>query len=213
MKLTKYAHACVTAEKDGATIAIDPGSMTPNAADVVAGASAVLITHEHADHFDADILRAALGARPDLLVFAPASVCAALGADNGRITAVSAGDRFQAAGFDVQVHGRSHALIHVEVPVVANVGYLLDESVYHPGDAYYVSGADVETLLVPTSGPWTKLGETIDFVRAVRPARAVQIHELLLSDLGQDYAAGFLGQDGLGGVPFATMRVGDSVTL
>jgi L-ascorbate metabolism protein UlaG (beta-lactamase superfamily) len=213
MKLTKNAHACVAAEKDGVTIVIDPGGMTPNAAEVVAGAAAVLVTHEHFDHLNAEVVTAALAAQPDLRVFAPAPVCETLGAHDGRVTPVSAGDQFEVAGFGVQVYGRSHALIHVEIPVVANVGFLLDEAVYHPGDAYYVPETSVDTLLVPTSGPWTKLGEAIDFVRAVRPTRAIQIHELLLSDLGQDYAASFLGAEGLGGAPFSVVPVGESVTV
>ena len=62
MRLTKLEHACVRLEKDGATLVIDPAAWSmPRALD---GASAVLVTHEHFDHFDADGLRAALNCRP-----------------------------------------------------------------------------------------------------------------------------------------------------
>ena len=40
------------------------------------------------------------------------------------------------------------------------------------------------SLLLPTSGPWMKFGEAADYVRAVRPQQIVQIHEMLLSDIG-----------------------------
>jgi L-ascorbate metabolism protein UlaG (beta-lactamase superfamily) len=74
MKLTKYAHACVALEKDGTTIVLDPGTFTPEAKDAVARAAAVLITHEHVDHFDEALLAAALEAQPQLQVFGPAAV-------------------------------------------------------------------------------------------------------------------------------------------
>ena len=47
MKLTKHEHACVVLEKDGASIVIDPGSFSSGAAEIIAGADAILITHEH----------------------------------------------------------------------------------------------------------------------------------------------------------------------
>jgi hypothetical protein len=49
MRLTKHGHACVTVEKDGRRIVLDPGELTPE--DATVGAEAVLITHEHFDHF------------------------------------------------------------------------------------------------------------------------------------------------------------------
>ena len=50
MRLTKLEHACVRLEKDGATLVIDPAAWSmPRALE---GASAVLVTHEHFDHFD-----------------------------------------------------------------------------------------------------------------------------------------------------------------
>src|SRR5680860_431519 len=56
MRITKFGHACVRIESDGQVLVIDPGSFTDREA--VDGATGVLITHEHADHFDADNLGA-----------------------------------------------------------------------------------------------------------------------------------------------------------
>ncbi|MCO5970817.1 MBL fold metallo-hydrolase [Actinoallomurus soli] len=67
MKLVKYGHACVRIEKDGRSLVIDPGGMTPEP-EVLTGVDAVLVTHEHFDHLDADRLRAAVGENPDLTV-------------------------------------------------------------------------------------------------------------------------------------------------
>ncbi|NYG97644.1 MBL fold metallo-hydrolase [Schumannella luteola] len=214
MELTKHTHATIVLSDSDRSLVIDPGAYTPNSADLVAATTAVLITHDHPDHYDAGILTAALAAQPELRVWAPANVAAELtaaGADADRVTAVGAGDGFEAAGFPVEVVGGTHAVIHSDIPEMSNVGYLIAGDVYHPGDAYFVPEQKVTTLLVPTSGPWAKLGELVDFVRAVKPVRAIQIHDLMLSDAGKGSSAQFAQQ--LTGIELVTLADGQSITL
>jgi L-ascorbate metabolism protein UlaG (beta-lactamase superfamily) len=211
--MTKHEHACVAFEKDGGTFVIDPGSFSPGAAEIIAGAEAVLITHEHMDHVNEAAINAALKDRPGLRVYAPAALADTFAANPDQFTAVAAGDELTVAGVSVSVHGTTHAVIHPDIPTIANVGYLIDGSVYHPGDAYYVPEAPVSTLLLPTSGPWMKIGEAADYVRAVRPERIVQIHELLLSDIGLYLASSLLGEQGLTGMPLTVVPAGDSLTF
>jgi L-ascorbate metabolism protein UlaG (beta-lactamase superfamily) len=213
VKLTKHEHACVTFEKDGASFVIDPGIFSPNAADIIAGASAVLITHEHFDHVSEVPLNEALATDADLRVYAPASLAGTFSAHAGQFTAVAAGDELKIGGFTVTVHGSTHAIIHQDIPAIPNVGFLVDGTVYHPGDAYFSPGVSVGTLLLPTSGPWVKLGEAADYVRAVRPDAVVQIHEALLSEIGQNVTASFLGENGLTGLPITMIPPGDSITV
>lgn len=214
MKLTKHAHACVSLEKDGTRLVVDPGTFTPDAAEAVAQADAVLITHEHFDHFDAQVVAAALEARPGLHVYGTAAVAAALGSHDGRVRVVAAGDTFRVGSVTVGVHGHLHARIHPDIPCPDNVGYLLDDgAVHHPGDAYCVPDAPVRTLLLPTSGPWTKLGEAADYVRAVKPERVVEIHELMLSELGRQSTARLLGENGLTGIPVEHLEPGATVQV
>jgi hypothetical protein len=85
----------------------------------------------------------------------------------------------------VRAYGGWHAEIHRDLPRVANLGFLVEDSVYHPGDSFDVpGGARVDTLFVPISAPWLKLSEAVDFVRAVAPRRAYALHDCLLSDAG-----------------------------
>jgi len=51
MEIIKYPHSCVRLEKDGRVLVLDPGVWSEPSA--LRGASAVLVTHEHADHVDA----------------------------------------------------------------------------------------------------------------------------------------------------------------
>ena len=213
MKLTKHEHACVVLEKDGASIVIDPGSFSSGAAEIIAGADAILITHEHADHVNEAAISGALAARPDLRLYAPAALGAMFAVHQDQFTAVAAGDELALAPFAVTVHGSQHAVIHPDIPVIANVGYLFDGSLYHPGDAYFVPEAPVSVLLLPTSGPWMKLGEAADFVRAVRPQQLIQIHEMLLSDIGLHLADMILGEQGLTGLPLTSVQAGGSLSF
>lgn len=213
MQLTKYNHATVVLEQDGTTLVIDPGTFTPEAADLVRAAAGVLITHEHADHFDAEAVRAGLEANADLVVYGPSELAEQIGDHDGRVRIASAGDEVIIGPFTAQVFGEQHAVIHRELPAMKNVGYLVNGTVFHPGDAYLVPGVAVETLLVPTSGPWASTGATIDYVREVAPTRAIQIHELLLSDVGQQGTVRMLGPEGLGGVPTTILPVGESVEV
>lgn len=183
MRLTKYGHSCVRVEHDGAVLVIDPGAFTEAAA--LDGVDAVLVTHEHADHLDVGRLAGALGRRPAVTVHTHPAVVSMLDELDGVVTAVEPGDSFTAAGMAVRTFGGWHAEIHPEIPRVPNLGFLLNDTVYHPGDSFDVpEGVRVETLFVPVSAPWLKLSEAVDFVRAVAPRRAYALHDALLSDAG-----------------------------
>ncbi|WP_269937088.1 MBL fold metallo-hydrolase [Arthrobacter sp. HY1533] len=218
MQLSKYTHACVRLEQDGRVMVLDPGVFS-EAAQALAGAGAVLITHEHPDHYDADALTAALAASPDLAVHAPAGVAADLRlrapGTAGRIHDAAPGDSFTAAGFSVQCFGGQHALIHPSIPVVANVGYLVEGTLYHPGDSLVVPhGVTVGTLLVPVHAPWSKVAEVVDFVVSVRAPHAYQIHDGLLNEQGLAFTESHIARiGGLHGVTFAHLAVGQAVQV
>lgn len=214
MKLTKKGHACVRVEKDGRTLVIDPGGFSEK--DAAEGADAVLITHEHPDHFDEQRLRAALGGNPQAELWTLRSVAEQVAAAfPGRVHTVGEGDTFTAAGFEVEVHGRLHAVIHPDIPRITNVGYVLDGAVFHPGDALTVPGRPVDTLLLPVHAPWNKFSEIVDYVREVAPVRALSVHDGLLGELGHALYNRQLGPTGpgLGGAGHFRLEPGQSAEV
>ncbi|MEU6758217.1 MBL fold metallo-hydrolase [Streptomyces sp. NPDC046685] len=210
MKLTKRLHSCVQLEKDGHTLVIDPGAFSEP--DAGLGADVLLVTHEHPDHFEEGRLRAALDANPAAALWTLRSVAEKLApVYPGRVHTVGHGDTFTAAGFEVQVHGELHAVIHPDLPRVTNVGYLVDGSLFHPGDALTVPGVPVQTLMVPVHAPWNKVSEVIDYLREVKPRRALDIHDAYLADIARpiyDFAL-----DTLGGTDHGRLTAGDSADL
>ncbi len=212
MRLSKLTHACVRLEKDGSVLVIDPGIWAePDALD---GADAVLVTHEHFDHVDEERLRAALTADPALHLWTNASVAEQAREFGGRVHAVRQGDTFTAAGFDVHVYGEQHAMIHRDVPVIPNIGFLVDGTVFHPGDSFTVPEEDVPVLLAPVSAPWLKISEMIDYVREVKPGRGFAIHDAILSDKGLGVVGNWLGQAGKPvGAALSRLEPGSSVDL
>lgn len=183
MHLTKFGHSCIRLNEGERTLVLDPGVFS-TAADALQGTDAVLITHEHPDHVDVDALTAAAAGNAELRIWAPASVAEKLAPLSDIVTTVRPGEEFEAAGFEVRTFGGQHALIHKDVPVVANVGYLIDGAVYHPGDSFTVPTVPVDTVLVPIHAPWSRVGEVLDFMIAVRARRGFQIHDALLNDNG-----------------------------
>ncbi|MER6287839.1 MBL fold metallo-hydrolase [Streptomyces sviceus] len=211
MKLTKMSHACVRLEKDGQTLVLDPGAFSEE--DAALGADAILVTHEHLDHFSEERLRAALDANPAAEIWTLKSVADKIrAAFPGRVHTVGHGDTFTAAGFDVQVHGELHAVIHPDIPRITNVGYLVDGGrVFHPGDALTVPDHAVETLMLPVMAPWSKISEVIDYVREVKPQRAYDIHDALLTDLARPIYDNQIGA--LGGAEHLRLKPGESTAL
>lgn len=183
MRLTKFGHSCVRIEHDGAVLVIDPGSFTERTA--LDGVDAVLVTHEHADHLDLDRIADALARRPTVTVHTHPSVASKMEALSGVVTSVESGERFTAAGIPVRAYGGWHAEIHPEIPRVPNLGFVINDTVCHPGDSFDVpDDVQIDTLFVPVSAPWLKLAEAVAFVRAVAPRRAFALHDALLSDVG-----------------------------
>ncbi|MFD8704243.1 MBL fold metallo-hydrolase [Kitasatospora sp. NPDC059648] len=213
MRITKFGHACVRIQHDDTTLIVDPGAFTDPAA--LAGADAVLITHEHMDHFEESRLRAALEADPALRVWTNGAVAAQLEGLGQRVTVVGEGDAFEIGGVGVSVHGEWHAVIHPDVPRVRNIGFLFDGRLFHPGDAFTVPPHAVETLLLPLAAPWSKASEVIDYVRESGPRRAVPVHEATLSPIGQMVATRLLGPDGpgVGGAELVVLGESESLEL
>jgi len=206
MRITKFGHACVRLEKNGRAIVIDPGVMTPEP-DALAGAEAVLVTHEHFDHFDPERLRGF-----DSAIYTCAGVARHLSGIGESVIAVRDGDSFSVAGFEVSVAGDNHHFSHPDVSPVDNVGFLIDGEVFHPGDALTV--VDVPTVLVPGQAPWLTVPDMIGYLRRMAPRRAYAIHDGLINEWGLKVLDDVLAMEAKrAGAGIRRLHPGESVEL
>lgn len=184
MKLTKYEHSCLILEKAGSTLVIDPGSFTMPLSDL-ANVVAIVVTHEHADHWTAEQLDRLLDRSPDARILGPAGFAAA--ATEATVEVVAGGDEVEIAPFSLRFFGGKHAVIHESIPVIDNVGVLVEDTLYYAGDSYTVpEGIEVDTLAAPAGAPWLKIGEVMDYVMTVKPKRVFPVHEAVLSQIGKN---------------------------
>lgn len=212
MRVTKFEHATLTLAKSGKTLVVDPGSFTAPLGQLD-GVVAIVITHEHPDHWTPEHLDRILETFPSTPIFGPEGVAKA--AAGHEITVVRPGDVVEAEPFRLEFFGGRHAVIHESIPVIDNVGVLVDDQFYYPGDSYAVpKGRAVELLAAPVGAPWLKIGEAMDFVLAVAPRRAFGTHDMTLSVIGRDMGRARLRwaveQDG---GEFVALDPGDSTEI
>jgi len=211
VRITKFGHSCVRLEHDGSSVVIDPGMFTEP--DALEGAGAVVITHEHPDHYVPDHLR-----RTDAPVFTIDAVAARIRDEAPdiaeRVTVVSPGESFD-PGIPAVAVGELHAVIHPDLPRFYNSGYLFtlgDTTVYHPGDSLTVPEQAVDVLCVPVCAPWMRAAEGIDFARAVGASRNLAIHDRIYSEAGLRIVDGQYGLLLPGGSSYTRLPDGADLT-
>lgn len=212
MKVTKQEHSCIIIENAGSTLIVDPGSFTTllvGLSDVVA----IVITHEHQDHWTADQLERILDRNPDARIFGPAGVVTAASAFS--VEVVKAGDVVEVEPFSLRFFGGEHAVIHSSIPIVDNLGVLINDELYYAGDSFTIpEGVAVPTLAVPSGAPWLKIGEVMDYVAAVAPKRSFAVHEMVLSVAGKAMSNARIELvTKAGGGEFFPLEPGESIDL
>src|SRR5215469_3104877 len=179
MQIRKFGHSCLLVDTDGIRVLIDPGGYS-SGFESLSELDALLLTHQHADHFDRDRVLELLSVNDHAAVTADEQTAAHLAEAGRQVRTAHEDDRFPIGPVEVTVHGREHAVIHPDLPNVTNVGYFLADTLFHPGDALTVPDRPVRVLALPVGAPWLAIRDAIDYMRAVRPGIAVGVHEKAL---------------------------------
>lgn len=190
MKLTKYAHSCLTLERDGKLLVIDPGIFS---SDFIppSGIVGIVVTHDHTDHFDLELIATCIDKNPDAIIIGPESVISKIEAFSTK--KVATGDMFTIGPFDLEFFGGEHAEIHRSIPIVSNLGVMVNDIFYYSGDSFTLPKKPVDVLAAPAAAPWLKIGEAMDFLAAINPRFAFPTHDAIYSDAGKGFADKLLG--------------------
>jgi L-ascorbate metabolism protein UlaG (beta-lactamase superfamily) len=212
MRLTKLEHAALVVDDSGDRLFIDPGKFTTPITEAQ-GVLAVVVTHEHDDHWTPAQLDRILEQSPDARILGPAGVVAAAAAAGVAVEQVSPGDEVTIGPFRLRFFGGRHAVIHRSIPVIDNVGVLVNDALYYAGDSFAVpEGVAVDVLAAPAGAPWMKISEAMDYVEQVAPRRAFSTHEMVLSRAGKDLSHARLAwATAQGGGEYLALEPGDTI--
>ncbi|XPP25527.1 MAG: MBL fold metallo-hydrolase [Leucobacter sp.] len=193
MQCFRLSHAGVALELDGAALLIDPGSFSDEqelaaALDSAAPIAALVITHEHPDHWTPANVAAVRRVAPEAPILTTAATAAALetAGITERVQAVREGDRVEAGPFLLEFYGRRHEQLHSSLPVVDNVGVRVNGTFAYGGDSLMRPPFSADVLGVPIGSPWSNLSEVMNFVIDAAPRRAYLTHDMMLSPAGRN---------------------------
>ncbi len=171
MKVTRYFQSCLLIEESGVRILIDPSGQEKERAEQFGKLDAVIYTHEHMDHFDAELAEqfAARGAA----MYANASTAKQMKAPP---KIVRDGDKLDIKGLKIEAHELPHCLMIDGSTSVQNTGYLVAGKLFHPGDGKELDGLKAEVLAVPLNGPDISPHDAFVFAKQVEARSVIPIH-------------------------------------
>jgi L-ascorbate metabolism protein UlaG (beta-lactamase superfamily) len=191
MKLTKYAHACFTVEKDDHVIVVDPGEFST---DFIAPehVAAIIITHDHFDHFDMELIAAIVNENPEAIIYGPPTVTSKI--ETFQTKTITSDTTETVGPFTIRFLPGQHALLHTSIPRTDNLSIFINDLLFYPGDSFTMPPFAVDTLALPASAPWLSVGEAMDYLAGVRPRFAFPTHDAILSAEGKEVTDAHLGR-------------------
>ena len=205
MKITRYFQSCLLIEEGKARILIDPSGHEKDHMGKLGELDAVFYTHEHGDHFDAEMALTFVeqGIAP---VYANASTAKHIKASK---TEVKDGQEFKINGVNVKVIELPHCLMWDGSDGPQNTGYLINNKLFHPGDGKELAGLSVDNLALPINGPDVSMKDAFDFAKQLGAKKIIPIHYDYLGGKPEVFASIGKGM----GLDFHSLDYGQAVEL
>jgi len=174
MKITKYVHACLSAEIDGKTYLFDPGVFSWESGtfeiDTLQRLDGVVITHEHPDHFHPPFVAALLHKFPDVSFVTTPTVAK-------RLHDMGAVHIFTDSTGDIEVFSKKrHASLEPLDNTPENIAVHVAGQLTVGGDRHDLE-ASKEILALTVTAPWGSMIAAADMALRLKPKAIVPIHD------------------------------------
>lgn len=184
MKIKKLGHCCLLIEVNGDRILTDPGTYS-TLQNTEKNIDAILITHEHQDHFHLESLKIVLANNPQAVIITNSAVGALLDPEKIPYTILEEGNpAMKIKNTTLEGFGTLHEEIYDTWNRVQNTGYFIDDKLFYPGDTFTDPGKHIEILALPVAGPWMKIKEAIDYASYMKPRVVFPVHDGILKHAG-----------------------------
>lgn len=211
MVIEKFLHSCIRVTVDGRRLLTDPGTFCFADGRVkpeqLGPVDVVLLTHDHPDHFDPESLRTIVALGTPTIVAHPklAEKVRAVGLPCEDIVP---GVTRTIGGFTIEAMETPHGALPLPLP--PHCGYLINGSLYHPGDSLvFPMGRAVDILALPVAGPWCTVVAAVDAAKALRPKLVLPIHDAIIQPFFIDRLHWMVGEGLKGsGIEFRPLTIG-----
>lgn len=182
MLISKYIHSCLLIEKEADKILFDPGKFSFAEGLVkpeqFTDLTAIILTHYHPDHVDAEALKQILENNSSAVLFGNTEIKNKLAEKGITAEVFEAGTR-AVGSFTVEAIDAAHAPL-LDSAAPQNTAYLIDEVLLNPGDSFAGSldaKRNVAVLALPLMAPWTTELEVAAFAHRISPQQIIPIHD------------------------------------
>jgi L-ascorbate metabolism protein UlaG (beta-lactamase superfamily) len=210
MRISKYIHSCLLVESAETRILFDPGKFTfidgtvkPESFEDL---DAIVLTHQHPDHMDEPSLKTLVERNPSAVVLANSQIRQQLAQSGIEVEVFESGSRTVGCCLLEAIVAEHAEILNAERP--ANIAYMLDGRLLHPGDSFDHSldgRKGIEVLALPLMAPWNTELAVAEFALRLAPKTVIPIHDGYAKDffLQSRYAnfTSYLGKHGIEFVP------------
>lgn len=214
MKIQKFLHSCLLIEENGGRILVDPGlysfiegHVNP---EVFKDIDAILVTHEHYDHVDAQQLPLILKNNSNASVYSNGGVAASLAKVGITVLPFEEGKKM-IGKVEVEAVFAQHATILVPAP--KNTAYIIGNKLLITGDSFaehLESIQGIKVLALPIMAPWLRAIDAVAFAEALKVKTVIPVHDGFAKDffLERQYPA-FAKRFAELGIGFRPLGIGE----
>ena len=177
MIIHKYPQSTLLIEHKGKRILFDPGCYCKKEDDF-GKVDILLITHTHGDHLDVDLIRKVQNDNPNVITLSNKQVVDVLLEQDLKCDLLLVDEVKDVGGILIKGIKQLHGEAGKGYDKFENLGFLIDEKIYNPGDSVLMDNAPrADVLFVAFNGLVTMdLNDAVKFVYQVQPKLVIPYH-------------------------------------